>query len=892
MSLKPPEFTGESAQRDLESQNDAVESVSTIFAGAVLQHICETFGDTDYLQRMQRLGVFHRIRALVASSGEDVDLPEADACCDSTTARLFAQRLVHAHDRQYGTWLQDNRSGKTLPLFHELHPQLHRAYTLFLIVGNVARASTWQDWRVDREDDLLTERLGMRGSILDVEAALAEAYTRPGERALHLVKGPGNGITVEGYDMQSERMIVREGRSEPLNAAVDHVRVGDRLYFDIGPILERYIRPELLVPREDQAEEHQRLQAYRHARQAIDILTHALQHRLRDRWGSRLTNQMPNRAAEHGPVAGPDFFDLNEVLRLLQHPNDLFQGVVELGKILDSREYVGDATRTMSLSMRRWVAGYRNRSLSDADADAVEWKRFREEHLMELYGQRVMLEDVLSELSPHRSPRPPSGDRLSEITSLYTQCSGMEVPERERNRDDLLERVVEYLGAVNDDISWLVRLRRNGETATTASAATLWRPSTGGVQNGNGVAALRNIFTDDFVDAVEGADRYAGPEYYRTLAPDDIDLNDHARFVSRNFLPSFFLEFPQKLGSSGKGTVLFLTSVRSDSHEPGDVWRRDILQNLELLQPGGMLVVDGHRESYSRIHRSIPRLPQGYRMWWAQHRESGQPLSLIVQRDHPEQPSLQQNPLLKTRLLAPDSQLVDPEQTLQRRLDLHIANLVRYQVAQCLHDRQEFIGLQQFIDVEVRHRLLRTLCRQLIRDSDPKQKHDMLETIFETVRVRIAALIHRAVEREHVRRSGEGFRPSVDEIRTEITDYFGSPDDAKIPRKADASDLFDLSFKKFRSWMYERFGATQKKGRQHRLQVKEHYSEAILHGMIAALAEHAPEQPELTEEVLWDIARNIVQAKVPCIENPDRVAAELAKETVQRVLKIHASQSA
>jgi hypothetical protein len=241
---------------------------------------------------------------------------------------------------------------------------------------------------------------------------------------------------VERYDTDAARHIVRDGETAPLHNVVDHVRVGDRLYFDIGPILEQYLRPELLVPCDDPDAERLRLKQYRHARQVVDILTHALQHKLREAWSPRLARSLPNRMEAGGiAAASPDFFDLNDVLLLLQQPDSLFQGVVELGKVMESREFIGDGAKTMTLSVRRWVAGYRSRSLSDADADAVEWRRFREEHLLELYAHRVALEDVIEELSLS-SPKQVDSTRIAQLATLYAEYTGIEVPEDERNRDD------------------------------------------------------------------------------------------------------------------------------------------------------------------------------------------------------------------------------------------------------------------------------------------------------------------------------------------------------------------------------------------------------------------------------------------------------------------------
>ncbi len=887
MPLDHASSADESLLPGVDQHNLAVDSVTVSFENGVAERLRAVFQNAQYLHRIHRLGVFHRIAALVQESGVMHSLASPDDCGNVASAAAFATQVTALHGLHYRSWLEEKRQGKDVQTFAQRHPLLSKAFTLLLVAGNVARASTWQDWRVDREDDLLTERLGLQGSLLDIEAALAQEYTRPGERCLHYIKGPGNGVTVERYDTDAARHIVRDGETAPLHNVVDHVRVGDRLYFDIGPILEQYLRPELLVPCDDPDAERLRLKQYRHARQVVDILTHALQHKLREAWSPRLARSLPNRMEAGGiAAASPDFFDLNDVLLLLQQPDSLFQGVVELGKVMESREFIGDGAKTMTLSVRRWVAGYRSRSLSDADADAVEWRRFREEHLLELYAHRVALEDVIQELS-HSSLKQVNAVRVAQLATLYAEYTGIEVPEDERNRDDMLERFDEYRGAVEDDISWLVSLKPSarGTRGARKKKDRKATPAACAIPAG-GTSALRNVFTDRFVDAVDHAQRYGSHDYYRSLPSDAIDLNDHAQVAARNFLPSFFTDLPKVLPDCSRGTALLVSSVRSDSHEPGAAWQQDVLQNLQLLCPGGMLIVDGHRESYSRIHRLLPDLPPGYVARWVMHKETGNPLSLIVQREHPHRPTVQVHRELAAKLLDRDSVLAEPSNVMRLRPDLRTTNQVRIQVAALLQSRLEFIGLQQFIDNEVRQRLLRALCRQMIEDLDDADMQSALGTIFEAVRIRITALIARAVEREMVRRQAARKPVTRSELTHEIHGYFGNPGVAAMPDNVDAKAVLDQSFKKLRSWMYDQFGATRKKDRQQQLQVKEHYSEALLHGMIAAVIQHAPEAPQVTEEVLWDMARNIDLRVPPCIENVEDVILDVTKDTVDRIAKM------
>jgi hypothetical protein len=257
-----------------------------------------------------------------------------------------------------------------------------------------------------------------------------------------------------------------------------------------------------------------------------------------------------------------------------------------------------------------------------------------------------------------------------------------------------------------------------------------------------------------------------------------------------------------------------------------------------------------------------------------------------VQREHPHRPTVQAHRELAAKLLDRDSVLAEPSNVMRLRPDLRTTNQVRIQVAALLESRLEFIGLQQFIENEVRQRLLRALCRQMIEDLDDADMQSALGTIFEAVRIRITALIARAVEREMVRRQAARKPVTRSELTHEIHGYFGNPGVAAMPDNVDAKAVLDQSFKKLRSWMYDQFGATRKKDRQQQLQVKEHYSEALLHGMIAAVIQHAPEAPQVTEDVLWDMARNIDLRVPPCIENVEDVILDVTKDTVDRIAKM------
>src|SRR5207253_3017215 len=101
----------------------------------------------------------------------------------------------------------------------------------------------------------------------------------------------------------------------------------------------------------------------------------------------------------------------------------------------------------------------------------------------------------------------------------------------------------------NDDISWLLRLRR-GEPAREPVRSKMGWPAR------QSIASLRSVFSPKFMQAVEDAHTYGYDRYYCTLASGELDLNDHARVVSKNFLPGLFVEIPQHLGERARETAL------------------------------------------------------------------------------------------------------------------------------------------------------------------------------------------------------------------------------------------------------------------------------------------------------------------------------------------------
>lgn len=131
--------------------------------------------------------------------------------------------------------------------------------------------------------------------------------------------------------------------------------------------------------------------------------------------------------------------------------------------------------------------------------------------------------------------------------------------------------------------------------------------------------SLGEIFDERFLESVRNAAEYEKPDY-RRREPPLLDLNRVGpRMHIGNFAPGLFVDMSRK-GRVPPASCLLITAVRSCSHEestpmegwhpggialaeqPGD-FERDIRQNIDQLQPGGVLLIDGNRQSWTRIQR-------------------------------------------------------------------------------------------------------------------------------------------------------------------------------------------------------------------------------------------------------------------------------------------------
>ncbi len=821
-----------------------------------------------YLRELDEKGVFHRIHAYMQrAQGPPVALPDPQRCTDPATACRFALVISRAFRLRHDEWLANRRRFGETPPFPAQERELYRAYMLLLRAAGIMRVSTCPDWEVGRGDDELTRRLGLRGSMLDVEVAWAERHSLPGEKVLCGIKGPGDGTTVGEWDAESKRCIHRGAEQTRRCDTVHHVSFGDRLYCNLREILQHFLRPE--------AEKNPR------AQRVVEVITYALQRKLHDKWSS---------------APQPCFLDLNrEVFSLLNDPNGLFADLVQRGLMRQSGEYTDDGIALMDLETRRWLAGYRGGGMANPD-DAGQLQEFRDQHLRMLDELCVQVDTFLTELAFDVSC-PVEPLRLREMAAQYGAWTG-------QNPSDTVGVTVltDWLSRLRDvvlkDIAWLESLRSGAPPRRRAS----------GDAGMDHKQALRHYFNDGFVDAVANAARYREDNYYHDLDIDDIDLNAMDDVCPRNFIPTYFVDIPARFDKRAYGSFTLITSVRAGSHQSESDVLRDLEQNLALLREGGALMVDDFRQSYTRIVRFIRTLPAGYRMWFAMSPD-GEPMSLVIQRvERPETQCLAEDTGLRSRVFADGVVLADPNQVMGTRLDLSILDETRRKLMEGLGSAEYFFGLQQAIIDNVRRRLLWAMSRHLAKQvKEDMERDDMAKTVVDAAREWLRVEIESVVSEELLRLPEHEREAARDRVRKNVERHLGKasaeepqPEKKKTRRKkagkksgiGDPKKFLAQSPKEFRTWGVQHFGATENSTKQKQWQVLQRYDDAMLHGLITALGEHVIASPSTVEAVVWDMARNVERNAVHVLGNTEKLEADIVANTIEKVLKFYHAQYA
>lgn len=850
MTSHSPEF-----ERPIEYESFSLEAARIVEQRpqeTMLAYLRNTFSDERYLQNIFRKGVFHRIAALLP---ETLNAPLPDGCNTPEGAMEFVAALDTFYRRL------DPRNERLFNGF--VGQRVRAAYRLLLIAGGAARASVWQDWRVERDEAQLSERLGVR-SMMELEAAWSETYAPDAQRSVHFVKGPGDGRTPVQWEQERKIHISTSHGTVLRQERWSHVGMGDRLYFDIGPILERFIKTD---PRQS-PREHAR------ARIVVDVLSYALQHRLREQWTPFLRRQQPHPTGPKGKKSGPHFFDLNQIFSLLRDPT-LFDDIEEMGHILTSDEFVDDGTMLLDKKTQRWIAGFRGGSSLAVGAQGKIAQR-RSNYVRMLFQRRALIEEIIEEMKTKDLPMA----RARVIGDQWEQWTGGKVSALNKKR--LLELYRTLLKEVKMHI-----------TSSTASAeARAEGPRLTQEQWATQIlSALRQYFLPEFVQAVENKDQYASQTYYQDLPLSAPDLNTLADFEPHQFIPGYFERMPDLLGPEAQKGVSIMSSVRSDSHEDDAAWDADIRGNLPFLAPGGILITDGQRESYSRVQRLISDLPEGYRQFWAVQNADGAVHSLVIQRQpNSGDPWIDVPNSRINGVFSEGVALQDPFEVMHARTDLQVLNGVRRGLVakRVLKGREDFAGLQSVIENEVRDRLLRTLlCNTLANHPGTDAPRIIVESMQTGLRNKIEELLRQ-------RDVSDRERPLE---REKIRLRLGFPEKAHQGlRPIEVERAIILGVRNVRNLFLDAFDATPYPQERNEWQVKEIYHGLIQHAMKEAvrleLLQGAPQED--VDRLLWRVASGQQGPPLEDMEFEDRneVIDTVIRDVIRRVRQWREAQRA
>lgn len=212
---------------------------------------------------------------------------------------------------------------------------------------------------------------------------------------------------------------------------------------------------------------------------------------------------------------------------------------------------------------------------------------------------------------------------------------------------------------------------------------------------------LKDIFSDRFVHAVQHAEFYEKRDYRRMNKERKemgtetyLDLNREGPEMNlHNFVQGMFNGLPEVFPPN---TFSLITAVRSDSHESDEDFRNDIEKNISLLRNGGVLLVDGIRQSLTRIQRldvvskingiNNPDLNVEVVFDSATH----EPKSLLIQRRFTGKRDKDPGFLTdadKKRIFRDDTYTKPLQDVLSRRPDIEIATDVRRNIIPRIRNR-------------------------------------------------------------------------------------------------------------------------------------------------------------------------------------------------------------
>jgi len=571
------------------------------------------------------IGQLSQIRSSLEGAALKTLLEKRDTLTQSkhfpfdTDQQLDVAQLATIVGSHFGILRSRDAAGEPWEKIQESNEYKDIVYWLSLsgvVVPNIAG-----DWEVDRTRKA-EDNLGIK-SFEALELTLIKRYSLvddPDPVFRHLEKGPGNG----------EAMKIRKTQNDlrPAGEKFEQFGIADKLYYPVEKVLEHFIKPEA---KEDPL-----------TRKFVELLGFALRQELKRRWYEAEGNVIKKW------VPKVDFFDLNLIYELLREPGPWLSQWYnpETGKFKISQEFENDReVKFADVSLEDHIKlvpgvtmsgnfgpklhriflelqGYAPSKIEETAVEA-ELKDLREKR-QKIEEKAKVLKDFMRVVKAM-----PSADVLHHLPQLIQQLRVV-VETDPSLPDRTLEYFLLYLDETYAMYTEAFSLISEREKAVTDRAAqTQLRIPMHSV--------LERIFTDSFAEGV------------MEQTAEKPNLNLYPSVYFNNIIIDSFENIPKRFSPRAqKSPPLFLmTASRSDSHESDEDFQKDIEANLKLLKPGGCLLTDGIRASYSRVYRfqEIQDFIQGNPEYKAEvfikqsdmHDKNDEPkVQLFIQRAHPD----------------------------------------------------------------------------------------------------------------------------------------------------------------------------------------------------------------------------------------------------------------
>jgi GMP synthase-like glutamine amidotransferase len=717
----------------------------------------------------------------------------------------------------------------------------YREVANLLVHAGIACPSFLADWSIDRVEEA-EDALGIR-SFNTVERVLANKYAYPGDQVLrrtgrcrHLHKGPGNGVLM--YYLRKGKRDRREPNPDPAALHADNVfqgtkyersrseqwqeiGVGNTLYFSLETLLSDFAHDDV---RDDPEK-----------RVIIRVLSTALQRALRHHWFKPVRGES-NMVQDWIPIRP---IDLNDILIFLSRPQEWLDPhkIFEQGKYFDSNEFEEDTIRALKSKAKKWLLRYLGQSPGLNEYLKQRRMANQKERIRALHDLLTKVNSVL---------RGEVSERTPEIRSEFDRIVGRTVS-LDENEDELSVMRVELIDALRSAEEQRVSIRESDEPGLPLS---------------NVRDCLSEVFKEEFVRSVETHAFYEDPEY-RKRSKTFFDLNRQGpEMYLHNFVLGKFTGMPGKFPPE---SFLLMTGVRSDSHENNEEFEKDIKGNIDLLEPGGVLLTDGIRESHSRIYRfeAIRSALHGeVRAEVVCDERTHNPVSVLIQKKHPRKSGGYLSEEEKKEMLREGVYFRSLGQMERLRPDLRIINTVRMQIARLAEGNVNVFNQQH---ERVQEELDRTLIYSVVGKFSQMygvNDQSLIDAVQKTIR--------RTADQKH---ASERSR-------------YGS----RLHKPVVAEGDLDTPFHDLRMKVMKLFNATDEED------VRTEYEEALYAHMTERLypsftGETIPEQG-LSEEkerewrtLMLDQARNVTYEKSPFLDDPDvRRITEIIGDRLRQVV--------